>query len=353
MPTSAEVLHHSTMTRVVNEIRNPLSFIKNMFFSQEETVPTRHIEIGTIRRGRHIAPFVKRDGAALMVTGATEGSRLVKPAHIRIKRPMSPSELMNKRRAGSVIHIDKGGLQAAMRRYMARELGFMAIDIGNSEEYLCAQALRGIITYESDDEESFEVDFQRDASLTVTLTGSDLWTDPLSRPSANFLNASELVNDLSEGRITDVILGADARNAFLANAEVEKKLTFQPEHIRFGTIDLSTNFLDSGALFLGSYVHGVRVWSYARKVLLPDGTEYELIRPDYAEFIWRHPSAERVVYYGAIEDMDALGEGNVLEAKRFSKSWTTPDPSARMVLVESNPLPCLRRPDTSVSMKVV
>jgi hypothetical protein len=78
-----------------------------------------------------------------------------------------------------------------------------------------------------------------------------------------------------------------------------------------------------------------------------------LIRPGYVEFVANSPAAEFVTYYGAIEDMQAIGAGRVLQSRRFSKSWEVEDPSARMLLVESNPLPVMRRPGATVSMSVL
>lgn len=356
MPSSADILSPVSLTAAVNEIRSPLSFLKNSFYSQEETKPTVDIELSVVRDGRSMAPFVKRDGAGLMVDGDSEEFKIVRPAHIRIKRPLSPSDLLDKRRAGFGIHVTAADMNAQMRSYLSREMSGMMRKIQNAEEYLCAMALRGVISYESEEGVSFEVDFGRDPSLDVTLTGADLWSASTANLRGDFLNASELINDLSEGQVTDVVLGKNARDAFLADAsgQVLTQLSQSlPANLRQGQIDLTTQFRDDGALYLGSFVHGVRVWSYARQVTLPDGSQFDLIRPDYAEFIWRSPEAERVVYYGGIRDMKAIGAGRVLEAKRFSKSWEVEDPSARMMLIESNPLPCNRRPDTSLSMKVV
>jgi hypothetical protein len=249
--------------------------------------------------------------------------------------------------------MDAAGMNAQMRSFLSREMSSMMRKIQNAEEYLCAQALRGVISYQSEEGVSFEVDFGRDPSLDIVLSGADLWSASTSSPKADSLFASELINDFSEGNATDLVLGKTARDAFLSNAEVLAQLVYRGENIKQGMLDLTTQFRDDGALFLGSFVHGLRVWSYARQVTLPDGTQFDLIRPDYAEFIWRSPEAERVVYYGGIRDMKAIGSGRVLEAKRFSKSWEVEDPSARMMLIESNPLPCNRRSDTSVSMKVV
>lgn len=353
MPSSADILSPVSLTAAVNEVRNALSFLKNTFYSVEQTVPTVDIELSVVRDGRSIAPFVKRDGAAIMVPGDSESQRIVRPAHIRIKKPLSPSDLLDKRRAGFGIHQNAGDMNRQMRAFMAREQSGMLRKIANAEEYLCAQALRGIISYVAEDQVAFEVDFGRAASLVVTLSGGDLWTASTSVPSDDFLLASELLNDASEGMATDVVLGSNARAAFLANADVQKKLEFRPELLRQNQLDLTSNFRDDGALLLGTYAHGTRVWSYGRKVTLPDGSTFDLIRPDYAEFVWNSREAERVVYYGGIRDMKAIGAGRVLESKRFSKTWEVEDPSAMMSLIESNPLPCNRRPDTHVSMKVV
>ena len=55
-------------------------------------------------------------------------------------------------------------------------------------------------------------------------------------------------------------------------------------------------------------------------------------------------------HYGAIQDLDL----NVTaEAQFFAKSWKTPDPSARWVMVQSAPLPAMHQPDAFASIKAV
>jgi len=359
MPSSADILSPASLTAAVNEVRSPLSFLKNLLYGSEETKPTVDIELSTIRDGRSMAPFVKRDGAAIMVDGDSEDFRIVKPAHIRIKRPLSPSDLLDKRRAGFGIHVDASDMNRQMRAYLAREMSGMLRKVANAEEWLSSQALTGVISYVAEDGVSFEVDFGRDPSLVVILAGADLWSASTGQPSDDFLVASELINDFSEGRATDAILGRNARAAFLSNANVRAKFEYRGENVRQGQVDLTTVNRDDGALFLGMYDHQVRVWSYGRQlrmpktVAFPQGELVDLVRPDYAEFVWASPEAERVMYFGGIRDMKAIGAGRVLESKRFSKTWEVEDPSAMMSLIESNPIPCNRRPDTHVSMKVV
>ena len=353
MPRSSDVLSWSTLTAAINEMKSPQDFLQNKFFRQIVPVPTRDIELSVLRRGRRMAPFVKRNGAALMVTGGTEEFKIVRPPHIRIKRPINAGELVEKRRAGSSIFPGADGVRAAMEEFMAREQGFMLDDVTNTEEWLCAQAIRGSISYSVADEESFVVDFGRDASHDVTLTGADLWSAPTTAsPSAVFLAASKLMNDDVSLVPQIALMGEDAAAAFLKTDEAKALLRGFNNNLVMGSIDLTAQFQESGAMYLGTYTNSIQVWTYGRSIIKPDGTSEKLIRADRVEFLTMSPAAQMVRYYGAIEDV-GLFNGDLLQSQRFSKSWIEQDPPARQLLVESNPLPCLRRPDATVSYKVV
>jgi hypothetical protein len=352
MPNSADVLSWSTLTPAVNEKKAPNSFVKRLLFSREQAVATRNIELSFIDRGRKIAPFVERNGAAIMTEGRDETFRVIRPPHIRVKRPMTPSELMEKRRPGSVIFPGADGVQKAMREYMADELSMLMDDVLNSEEYLACMALRGAISYSSADEASFTITFPRAAGQDYALSGADLWTASTASFRKDFLDAATLVSDAVSLNVTDVILGTEAADAFLADAPGQLSTLLDTRRMSTGTIDLTQQIAESGALFLGTFVHGIRVWRYGRQVDV-NGTATDLIRPKYAEFVAATPSAQFVTYYGAIEDMKAIGAGKLLQSKRFSKSWEVEDPSARMLLVESNPMPVPRRPNAMVSIQVV
>lgn len=353
MPRSSDVLSWSTLTAAINEMKSPQDFIKNRIFRRNVPVETRDVELSVLRRGRRMAPFVKRNGSALMTASGSEEFKLVRPAHIRIKRAVTTGELVEKRRAGTSIFPGADGIQQAIREFLAREQGMLLDDVTNSEEYLCAQAIRGSISYSNLDEESFQVDFQRSASHDITLTGADLWSAPTTaKPSRQFLAASKLIND-DVSLVPDLVLmGEDAAAAFLETDEAKALLRGFNNNLMLGSIDLTAQFQESGAMYLGTYTQSVQIWTYGRSITLPDGTVFPLVRPDRVEFISTSPAAQHTVYYGAIEDV-SLFEGRLLQAQRFSKSWIEQDPPARMLLVESNPLPCLRRPDSTVSIKVV
>lgn len=352
MPEASQLLEWETLTEAVNEMKAPNNFLMRSFFSRSRPVRTRRINLSVLRRGRKIAPFVARDGAALLADSRSEEHFSVEPPHIRTKKAMTPTELLSKRRAGTVIFPSAEAQADAMAEYMSSEFESLMDDVTNSEEWLAAQVLRGQVSYTSQDEAAFDITIPREAAHSITLTGGDLWDSGTQKIRRDFLTAMQLVNDAVSLNVTDVILGEAAAEALLDDSEVRSLLDVR--RMRVGMIDLTQQMdPETGALFLGEYVHGIRIWRYARTIEV-NGVSESLIRPDYAEFIANSPAAQFVTYYGAIEDMDAIGEeGQVLVSPRFSKSWIEKDPSRRMLLVESNPMPYLRRPEATVSMKVV
>lgn len=351
---SKDVLKWQSLTEAIQEIRSPLNFLKNNMFGRDIPKETKLIELSTVIRGRRMAPFVKRGTQALVVEGRSERFDMVEPPHIRIKRPITPNQLLENRMPGTTIFPTAQNMGAAMRAYLADEQSYLLTDILNTEEWLAAQALRMKVDYTSKDEVSFEVVFPRSASHTVTLAGADLWTAGTANIRKNVEDACELISNDSELTATDMILGTEAYQAFVADAKVQSFLNTQ-SGIKLGALDLTASIPQTGARFLGVFGPGpLRVWSYGRKILNPaTGLMEDMIRSKFVEFVTFDPAAENVTYYGPIEDMEAIGPGRVLAAKRFSKSWETADPSARWMLAEANPICVPRRPDSTVSMQVV
>ena len=346
MAQTIECLSWSSLTQAVNEIKSPNQFLKRLVFTQHETQPTESIEFGLFTGDREVAPFVERDGEAIPVSGYGEVFQTVSAPNIRIKRPIKPSELLFNRRPGTVIFPGAGEIVSAAEAHVARDAKRLADLVTNAEEYLCALAIRGVISYTAADESNFTITIPKPAGNTVTL--ATFWDDPAGTPSADFLTAKKLVSDEVGLGITHCILGSEAMTAFLQNDEV--KALMDINNVSAGALTLMEQFNQDGAIFLGVFC-GVQVWGYPRTVKVK-GVATDLIRAKYAEFLSITPAAENTLYYGAIPDLDAF-EGRNFQAERFSKSWTQPDPSVMQMLVHSRPLPIPRRPGSMVSMKVV
>lgn len=343
-------LKWASLTATINEIKSPNQFLKRLLFSRHETKPTENLEIGLLTRGRQIAPFVLKNGEGIMVSGHGETFQTVEPTNIRIKRPFTPSELLYNRRPGTPIFSSGAAMQiSAAQAHIARDMQGMADDITNSEEYLCALALQGTITYQVDPQASFQVTFPKPAGHTITLT--TFWDDAdptLPEPEMNVLTAKRLIAEEHGLQVTHCILGSEAAESFLKLAKRQGLL--DQRHVSAGTVTFNEQFTNDGAIFLGIFC-GISFWEYSRQVSV-NGNLTDLVRAKYAEFLAVTPAAEWTLYYGAIPDMKAFQAGRI-QAERFSKSWEVEDPSAIMALAHSRPLPVPRRPGAVVSMKVV
>lgn len=343
-------LKWQTLTAAVNEMKSPNQFLKKFLFPVHDAVNTEDIEMSTLIKDRTMAPLIRKNGEATVVLGHDESYSTISPPNIRIKRPFTPSELLFGRRPGTTIYPQVGEQLSAIQQHVARDLQVMADMVTNTEEYLCAMATQGTISYQVSDEESYQITYPIPGANKVTL--STFWDDATPANvtlEENFFTAKQIMSDAVALSVTDAIMGATAAAAFRKVIKAQYTLgtgiMWNP-----AKIDLAQQFTDDGALYIGEFC-GVRCWQYSRQLSV-NGVLTDLIRSKYCEFIANTPAAERVLYYGAIADMDAL-QGKLWQAERFSKSWIHPDPSAMMALLASRPLPAQRRPGSVVSFKVV
>jgi hypothetical protein len=349
MAETIDLLHYSTLTQAVNEIKSPNMFLKRLLFGQHQVVSTEKIELSVWTGGRQAAPFVRKNGEAVFVSGYGEQFHTVEAPNIRIKRAIDPHNLMFTRRPGQQVFPSRAEQSSGMQQYLSLQLQRLSDLATNAEEYLCAQAIRGTITYSVTDEEAFQVSYPKSAGNIITL--STFWDDATPANveiEQDFLTAKQVVSEAVGLQPGAVILGSEAMEYFirvLKSQEIMDKLHYMP-----GDVTLTNQFSNDGAIFLGSF-SGIPVYGYNRQVEV-NGTMTDLIRPKYAEFVCTSPAAENVLYYGAIAD-DSAVEGGTFVTERFSKSWKSEDPSQRYVLLHTRPLPVTRRPDAHVSMKVI
>ena len=346
------------LTGALNEVKPDASFMKNLFFPQSRTVPTETIELSYLEGERKLAPFVEVNGEAIAVPGRTHRFANVMAPNIRIKRPMEAYEFLTRRRPGTAIFVGQSEVSAGYSAAIAEDTEVLASMISNRIEQMCAEMIStAAYTYTGSVAEgdraiqaSFSISFPRAAALDVTLTGLDLWADSggsegtNSDPRTTFSDAKFQLSKFGR-QPTICVMGRDAAQAFMVHTKVQTQLE-NTRDIAFGRLTEETNFTDQGALFLGSYM-GIDCWEYSRTYEDQAETPAEQYFLDPDTVVFGTPEAQRdnVLYYGAIPDHDAI-EGGLLVTERFSKSWVTKDPSVRVQLAHSRPLPCLRRPNT-------
>lgn len=339
-------LKWTTMTALVNERKSPRSFLKNLLFSRSVTLPTEQIEIDVLEGDRDMAPFIKKNGEALYVDGYTAKRYLVEAPNIRIKRSLDPYQMLDTRRPGTTIFPTEGQMSSARAMYVADQLTRMTEMIDNTEEWMAAQVLEGVISYSVNEEEAYTITFPRATANTMDATVDWDVGDATVDISGDFLKASEQMSEETGLIPTHCILGADAFKWFRKDAQVQKLLDTMNYSIG-GTVAIG-NYAESGAIRVGR-LHNIEVWCYPRAINV-NGVSTALVDASKAFFVNATGSAENVMYYGAIPDFGA-GRQGVFRGRRFSKSWQEEDPSSWTALVHSRPLPVPRRPNSIVELE--
>ena len=341
-----EILEWYSLTEMVNEFKAPNSFLKNLVFGNARVLSTENIVYRIQRKDRKVAPFVEKGHESILSGGYSEEEVNFTAPNIRIRRPLEACDLLFRRHAGDVIFADGSSQSEAAAREVALQLQALNDEVTNAEEWLSAMAIQGVITYSTPDEAAYTINMNKPSGNTIVLT--TFWDQPSPTPMADIMNARRVMHDEVNLNPMVGILGSEAADTFLASAEIRSLL--DPRRLDSGPMTITQDIQESGALFLGAFM-GIEWFAYTRQVELAEAS-VDLVRSKYVEFLNLSPSAQNTMYYGGIADLDA-NEAGTIATKRFSKSWRKPDPSTQQILVSSRPLPIMKRPGSSVSMKVV
>lgn len=347
-------LEWQSLTATINDIQSPNTFLQDLLFRERNTHPTQVLEIGRWLGERRMVPFVKVGAQAHPIQGVSKDFTAVKAPNIRVKIAFNPSPLMFGRQPGTKVFLRDGEDElSAVQLHIARDMQYMADQITNREEWMCAQALTGKISYSAADDidaEAWEFDYGRDAGHTIALGAGDRWNEATAEIAGDVREAKRLVADAIGIQLTDAICGKDAADAFLNNADVLaiiERLVNEND----GPQILGGEFRPDGAYFMGR-IFGINWWEYNRTVKDADGSTVQLVGLKNVFFVSQSPDAGQSLEYAAIPDWDAADEG-LIQVQRFSKSWLEKDPSAVVALTHTRPFVLLRRPESVVEYQVL
>jgi hypothetical protein len=356
---SMDCLKPVNMTETINKVEVPFGFYKRMLFSSESPQDKDTIEIGQIERSRRAAPFVREGSSALLIRGRSRSLTQVMFPNIRIKKPFNTGDVFNHRFTGmspGAIY-DNEMTARLMQERISDDLEDMEAQIQNAEEYLCAAAVQGVVSYDVPGQDSFIIDYKGQFGTTllpVVLIAADLWTAATSLPWFNFLQAKRLLARRAGGgfSVTDAVMGDDAGDAFMKNATVFDNLNTQQGIGLGGDLDFAKELEENGSVqFLGRFMN-IRCWIYSATIEMSDYSTVQLQPVNQVEFISNTSKAENVLYYGGITDPRAIEAGGP-RMKRFAKSWMDEDPGTIYNLSTSRPLAVPRRPDSMQTYQVV
>lgn len=341
--TKMDIFSTHVLTKVVENLKTPPSFLLDMFFSQELRSDTEEIYFDTQESKPRISPFVSPLMPGKVVEHEGYQTKSFKPAYVKDKRRFTP-DMPFKRMAGERIG---GELTPAQRleKAVAVTLSNQLDCLTRREEVMASEVLRtGKITVAGDGYPSVTVDFGRDASFTKVLAGENTW----DKESVNILDNLEdwagTIQSKSGVVANTVILEPSAWKIFRNNPFVQKYLDYRRG--TNNTLNIDPVILgNEKARFVGN-IGDFEVWVY-NDIYIENDTEKKIL-PENTVLLGSRSGVEGVRCYGAIKDEQA----GFQSTRYFSKSWLENDPAVRWMLLQSAPLVVPYRPNATMCVTI-
>lgn len=343
------------LIQVVPTLKRAQKFLLDKFFPNIKTSDTEYVAIDIDVGLRRMSPFVSPLVEGKLVEQRRYQTNIYKPPYIKDKRApdlRKPVMRMIGERIG-------GGELSGAEREMANINFEMAdqIDILDRRlEWMAAQALRtGTLTVSGEGFPTEVIDFGRDPSLTVALTGNATWTAAnvvtssggigTASPADNIESWQQQVLKMSGGVVTDIVFTTSAWAGFKKDPQLKGAIIL-PGLQEFGNAVNAGPQIQRGAVYKGRWGQ-YNLWVYndwyiddnnVEQPMLPDGTVL-LCGDDLL--------GTRA--YGMILDPAFNYQG----LPYAPKTWVENDPAQRILLMQSSPLVIPSRVNACFSAKVL
>lgn len=335
---------------MVAQIERPNPWLLRTFFKRSKFFDTKQIEFDIVDRGRRLAPFVAPEVAGKPMVREGYRTRTLSAAYIKPTALVQPSQAFT-RLAGEGAY---GGVLSPKQRFdalVSEQLNLHEEMIDNRLEWMSAQALvRGGITIQGESYPKTYVDFGRDPSLSVALTGAAKWDQTTANPLQDIETNALNVRRISKGAVvTDLVMDGAAWNLLKKNAGIADLID-----IRFRRDVNGTTAIDGGprttmneAVYVGTLQGRIDLWVYDAYYQDDAGNDQPFI-PANTVIGVASAALEGTQYFGAIIDLDA----EIAARRSFSKSKVLFNPSGLELVTQSGPLVAPKRPNAMFVLTV-
>ncbi|MCP1376040.1 major capsid protein [Dyella lutea] len=352
--TAASSFPFSTtdLIQVVPTLKRAQKFLLDTFFTNIKMSDTEYVAIDIDVGLRRMSPFVSPLVQGKLVEQRRYQTNIYKPPYIKDKRaPDLRKPVM--RQIGERIG---GGELSGAEREMANINFEMADQIDMLDrrlEWMAAQALStGKVTVSGEGFPTEIIDFGRDSSLTVALTGNNRWgvaanfdadgRDPV--PAANIEVWQHQILKLSGAQVTDIVFTTTPWQYFL-NAKGVQGAIYYPKLGQGG------NAIDPGAQIAPGAVYKGRwgqynLWVYNDWYIDENGVEQPMLVD--GTVLMSGPQLLGTRAFGQILDPNF----NYAALPYAPKTWVENDPAQRILLMQSSPLVIPSRVNASFSANV-
>lgn len=321
-----DIYSTAVLNQVVSQLPMPAPFILNSFFRNIQTENSEEIHFDIDTRRPRLSPFVAPIVAGKLVLDKGYTTKVFTPAYIKDKRIFDVNRpfrrTMGEQIGGSTNPMQR--LQNAIASNLSDQINMLT----RRQEVMAIETLRtGAITITGDQYATVNVNFGRDAALTITLSEGAKWGQSGVEPLDDVENWSLLVTEKSGSSVGNLVMDIEAWRLFSSSTKVQNLLD------RFrGSDKINPTVTGEGARYMGN-IGNFDIYVYVGWYEHPDtGANTPYLPANTVLILGTDIDGTRA--YGAIRD-EAAG---FQAMPYFSKSWADNDPSIRYLLLQSAPL---------------
>jgi hypothetical protein len=331
----------NVLIQVVPNLKRAVSFLLDSFFPNIHMSDSEYVSIDVDVGKRRIAPFVSPMVEGKLVEQRRFQTNTFKPAYIKDKRAPDLRKPV-RRMIGEKI----GGDMTGAEREMAN-LEFEMTDqidmLTRRLEWMAAQVLlNGSVVIKGEGFPAVTVDFGRDSSLTVSLTGTTKWTAANvaagnATPCLNIEDWQRRVLKKSGATLTDIVFTTSAWEGFIADPLLKGAIYYPKLGDYSNTLNVAPE-IKRGAVYKGKWGQ-YDLWVY-NEWYVETGTEGNAVvdkeypmMPD-GSIIISGPDMMGTRAFGQILDPAF----NYAALPFAPKTWVSEDPAQRYLLMQSSPI---------------
>ena len=347
-PNNTFIYDTNALIQVVPNLKRPQKFLLDRFFKNIVVSDTEYVSIDVDVGIRRMSPFVSPLVEGKLVEQRRYQTNIFKPAYIKDKRApdlRKPVRRMIGERIGGSMQGDER--EAANIEF---EMTDMIDMVDRALEWMAAQALiNGTVTIAGDGFPSVLIDFGRDSSLTVTLTGGALWSPAniaagTATPSANIEQWGHQMLKKSGGVATDIVFTTTAWSNFILDPVVKAAIWYPGNGGQGNTINVGSQ-IQRGAQYKGKWGQ-YDLWVYNDWYVNASNVETMMI-PD-GQIVMTGDDLMGTRAFGQIMD-PAFNYAGLPYAP---KTWVENDPAQRMLMMQSSPIVIPSRANAAFSATV-
>ncbi|MEO1354489.1 MAG: major capsid protein [Pseudomonadota bacterium] len=334
----------NTLIQVVPNLKRAQKFLLDKFFPNIVMSDSEYVSIDVDVGIRRMAPFVSPLVEGKLVEQRRIQTNVFKPAYIKDKRAPDLRKPV-RRMIGERIGGDLSGAEREMAN-LEFEMSDQIDMIDRRLEWMAAQALNGAtVTIAGDGFPTVVVDFGRDASLSIALSGGNQWGQNGVVPSSSIENWGHLMLKKSGGVATDLVLTTTPWELFIQDPVVKQTIWYPGNGGQGNTVNVGAQ-IQRGAQYKGRWGQ-YDLWVYNDWYVDPvTNVETPML-------------ADGTVLMSGADLMGTRAFGQIMDpAFNYTalpyapKTWVENDPAQRVILMQSSPIVIPSRVNASLSATV-